>query len=304
MSETPMTIQRIAVLMTSFNRREFTLRSLAALHGRQSAANITWRVFLVDDGSTDGTTDAVRAAFPEVRVLQGDGSLYWNGGMRMAFAAALKESFDAYLFLNDDTVLYNDAIARLVACVRMRSEVGGPVIAVGSTVSALTGKHSYGGMVKQVHGAVLRFEKIPPHPCLPIPCDAMNGNIALIPREIADAAGNLDKRFRHQFGDLDYALRAKRLGFEVFVAPGYFGECTANSQAGTWRDVSLPLRERWKHLSSPKGVPLREWCLFTFRHYGWRAMYYAFSPYVQTIVSSVLFRGDASTSRRESRPIS
>ncbi len=192
--------------MTSFNRCESTLRSLAALTRQQRAADFALQVFLVDDGSTDGTADAVQSAFPEIRVLQGDGTLFWNGGMRMAFAAALQESFDAYVLLNDDTVLYNGAIARLVACAQMRVETERPIIAVGSTVSPQTGEHTYGGIMKHVHGAVIRFEKIPPHECLPISCDAMNGNVVLIPREIANVVGNLDKRFRHQFGDLDYAL--------------------------------------------------------------------------------------------------
>ena len=303
-SESPLSIRRIAVLMTSFNRCESTLRSLAALTRQQRAADFTLQVFLVDDGSTDGTANAVQSAFPEIRVLQGDGSLFWNGGMRMAFAAALQESFDAYVLLNDDTVLYNGAIARLLACAQMRVETERPVIAVGSTVSPQTGEHTYGGIMKHVHGAVIRFEKIPPHECLPISCDAMNGNIVLIPRKIANVVGNLDKRFRHQFGDLDYALRAKRAGFQVMVAPGYFGECASNSKAGTWRDSSLSLRKRWKHLLSPKGIPVQEWFLFTSRHYGWRAMYYAFSPFVQTIVSSILSHDGAGATRRESRPAS
>jgi GT2 family glycosyltransferase len=303
-SESLVSIRRIAVLMTSFNRCESTLRSLAALTRQQRAADFTLQVFLVDDGSTDGTADAVQSAFPEIRILQGDGSLFWNGGMRMAFAAALQESFDAYVLLNDDTVLYNGAIARLVACVQMRVEAERPVIAVGSTVSPQTGEHTYGGIMKHVHGAVIRFDKIPPHECLPIPCDAMNGNVVLIPREIADVVGNLDKRFRHQFGDLDYALRAKRAGFQVMVAPGYLGECASNSKAGTWRDSSLSLRKRWKHLLSPKGIPVQEWFFFTSRHYGWRAMYYAFSPFVQTIVSSMLSHVGAGATRRESRPAS
>src|SRR5208282_764977 len=98
-SENPMSIHRIAALMTSFNRRDSTLRSLTALVRQQGAADFALHVFLVVDGSTDGTADAVQSAFPEVRVLQGDGSLYWNGGMRMAYAAAMQESFDAYLFL-------------------------------------------------------------------------------------------------------------------------------------------------------------------------------------------------------------
>lgn len=283
-----MSIDSIAVLMTSFNRREATLRALEALYRQCPAQEIVGGVFLVDDGSSDGTADAVRATFPEVKILPGDGSLYWNGGMHMAFAAAMKQAFDAYLLLNDDTVLENNAIAQLAATAQTASAAGKPSIVVGSTRSPLTDEHTYGGMMKRVHWASMRFEKIPPHDALPIVCDAMNGNIVLIPRAVAEKVGNLEIRFRHQFGDLDYALRARRFGFQVLVAPGYLGECASNSCAGTWRDSSLPLRRRWKHLMSPKGVPPREWLLFTFRHYGWRALCFALSPYVQTVASSLL----------------
>lgn len=302
--ENPMSIDRIAVLMTSFNRRDSTLRSLTALLHQRDTAAVDLRVFLVDDGSADGTSSAVQAAFPDVHLLRGDGSLYWNGGMRMAFAAAMQQSFDAYVLLNDDTILYEDAIARLVVCARARIGSGKPAIVVGSTVSPHTGKHTYGGMVKRTHGISLAFEKIPPHACLPVPCDAMNGNIVLIPREVAEEVGNLEARFRHQFGDLDYALRAKHAGYEVIVAAGYLGECATNSSAGTWRDTSLPLKKRWRHLLSPKGTPVREWFLFTRRHYGWRAIYYAISPYLQTIASSLLPRDRTGATRRISRPAS
>src|SRR5580700_8623826 len=104
-----MPIHQIAVLMTSFNRREVTLKSVAALFQQRKAEGVQFTVFLVNDGSTDGTDEAVHSRFPDVRVLQGDGTLFWNGGMRMAFETAARESFDAYLFLNDDTFLYSDA---------------------------------------------------------------------------------------------------------------------------------------------------------------------------------------------------
>ena len=106
----------IAVLMTSFNRRDQTLACLAALSAQRDIEGITVTVFPVDDNSTDSTTEAVRARFPEVNLLHGDGSLFWNGGMRLAFAMAMQRGFDAYFFLNDDTVLYEDAVRRLIDC--------------------------------------------------------------------------------------------------------------------------------------------------------------------------------------------
>jgi GT2 family glycosyltransferase len=281
-----MPIHEIAVLMTSFNRREVTLKSLDSLFSQQKVEEIQFTVFLVDDGSTDGTSGAVTSLFPQVKLLQGDGTLFWNGGMRLAFATAMRESFDAYLFLNDDTALYSDALENITECARRWLAASGPAIVVGSTNSPDSGKHSYGGIAMRADGFALKLEKVTPHESLPIGCDTMNGNIALIPSEVAAVIGNLDKRFLHQFGDLDYGLRARRAGFDVVVAPGYMGECSLNSPNGTWRDSRMTFKRRWKNLTSPKGVPFGEWLFFTRRHYGWRWPYYAISPYLKTITSS------------------
>ena len=70
----------IAVLITCFNRRETTLRCLRALYEQELPAGAMLRVVLTDDGSSDGTGDAVRTEFPGVVVLQGDGNQYWVGG--------------------------------------------------------------------------------------------------------------------------------------------------------------------------------------------------------------------------------
>lgn len=283
----PAPIDHIAVLITSFNRRQLTTKALASLSKQGGVDDVRFSVFLVDDGCTDGTSEAVRLEFPEVRILQGDGSLFWNGGMRMAFAAALEGSFDAYLFLNDDVTLYDDALSRIIACARAWLAQGNPAIVVGSMRSPRTGECSYGGLAKLSRGLGMTFQGVVPHAFASLRCDTMNGNCALIPKAIAESVGNIEARFCHQFGDLDYGLRAKDAGFDVVIAPGYAGECLPNSRRGTWRDSTIAFTKRWKILMSPKGVPFKEWLLFTSRHYGWRWIYYAVSPYLTTIATSL-----------------
>jgi GT2 family glycosyltransferase len=285
-----MSIHSLAVLITSFNRRESTLASLKSLFLQETPEDLQLAVILVDDGSTDGTGDAVRSMFPQVRVLDGDGSLFWNGGMRKAFATALMESFDAYLLLNDDTILYKDAVARAIACATALQQSGSPAIVVGSIRSHQTGDLSYGGISMRTRGWAIKFEKVQPHETSASLCDTMNANFALIPKQVAAVLGNLESRFRHQFGDLDYGLRASCAGFQVTLIPGYAGECNPNSSAGSWRDPKIAFAQRWRHLLSPKGVPFPEWRLFTSRHYGWRWPFYAASPYLKTIISSLLSR--------------
>src|SRR4051812_46438313 len=98
----------IAVLITCFNRRETTLACLRSLGRQALPAGYVLRVFLTDDGSSDGTGDAVRREFPDVTVLQGDGKLYWVGGTMMAWNAA--QPADFYLWLNDDVRLRAGAL--------------------------------------------------------------------------------------------------------------------------------------------------------------------------------------------------
>jgi len=277
-----MPIWRLAVLMTSFNRRELTLRSLSALYDQRMKQEITLETYLVEDGCTDGTAEAVNRQFPMVRLLHGSGSLYWNGGMRLAFASATQYNFDAYVLLNDDTTLYPDALERLIAGAS-QGDNRSPSIVVGTTRAPGGGATTYGGLVRERKGMRTYLRRVEPDAQSPVQCDTMNCNIVLIPRLVAQVVGNLEARFQHQFGDWDYGLRAKSAGFTLIVAPGYFGECAANAQVAPWRDPKKSFRERWRILNSPKGVPFREWLLFTYRHAGWLWPLHAASPYVKAI---------------------
>ena len=274
---------RIAVLMTCFNRKRMTLETLDSLFNQKHVADLDVTVYLVDDGSRDGTSRAVRLRFPQVCLLQGDGSLFWNGGMRKAFAEALATGFDGYIWFNDDTLLEKEALHRLVACAKDIGSSSGSAIVVGSIRDPRSGEHAYGGVKKK--GSWLRLDFIPllPDDSRPVRCDTMNGNFTLIPATVASRMGNLDGAFHHQLADFDYGLRAMKAGIPIFIAPGYFGYCSDNPLSGTWRDPELPFKKRWKHLMSPKGAPPKEWLLYTSRHFGWRWPIYAVSPYVKLL---------------------
>jgi GT2 family glycosyltransferase len=281
----PRTQIRIAVLMTCFNRKRMTLEALDSLFGQKHVEDLDLTVSLVDDGSRDGTSQAVAERFPQVSLLQGDGTLFWNGGMRKAFAHALAKGFDGYIWFNDDTRLDEDALHRLTACAREESGSLGVAIVAGSIRDPRTGERSYGGVRKRASRFRLDFVPQLPDDREPVRCDTMNGNFTLIPASVAERLGNLDAAFRHQLGDFDYGLRATEAGIPVILAPGYFGSCSDNPPSGTWRDRSQPLSKRWRNLLSPKGAPVREWLLYTRRHFGWRWPLYALSPYIKTILA-------------------
>ena len=274
----------LAVLMTCFNRRSETLRCLEAIYGQMGLASFDISVVVVDDASTDDTAEAVRARFPEVIVMNGNGNLFWNRGMRLAFEKARENDADAYLWLNDDTILFPDALNRLVSTWKALERQGKEAIVTGSTCDRTSGQRTYGGF--QWKGT-WRKMLIPVQPSDgPLTCDTMNGNCTLIPRRIAEVIGNLDPSFHHSFGDMDYGFRARAKGFQIYVAPGFVGTCSDNSAIGTWRDRTAGFKRRWRHLNSPKGSPFSEWRLYCRRHLGPLWPLYAVSPYVKTLVTT------------------
>ena len=109
-----MGMTRVAAVMAAYNRRELTLACLRSLEAQQ-VPGVEQDVFVLDDASSDGTSQAIAEQFPQVNVLRGDGHLYWNGGMRRAFGAAIERDYDHYLWMNDDTRLDDGALAVLLA---------------------------------------------------------------------------------------------------------------------------------------------------------------------------------------------
>ena len=276
---------RIAVIMTSHSRREKTMDCLKALNASRNIQNVELNGVLADDGSTDGTAEAVGQTYPWVRVVHGDGSLFWCRGMHRAYETALQQGFDYYLWLNDDTMLYADALSRLLDCARtQRAATGKPVIVVGSTADEQSGKLSYGGERRAAWWLRTRFVKVQPGEQAQS-CESMNGNIVLIPAESARLVGNLDPAFEHAMGDTDYALRANKLGVGVWVAPGVHGTCADNAVSHTFMDANLPLTKRWKQMLGRKGLPWRSWLIFTRRHAGLFWPVFFLWPYVRTVIA-------------------
>ena len=141
---------RIAVLITSHNRRETTIACLNALFTQKLPQGVSCKVYLVDDGSSDGTGGAVSERYPSVNVIKGNGHLYWCGGMRLAWHEAFKRDYDYYLWLNDDTFLHTKGIYVLLNTLKeIIQHNGSRSIIVGSVCDPQTGLMTYGGIRKK-----------------------------------------------------------------------------------------------------------------------------------------------------------
>ena len=284
--------RRLCALLACFNRRDKTLMCLHALEASTGLGDVRLSAVLVDDGSSDGTAEAVRGLFPWATVIRPDpaeGALFWCRGMHRAFETALRTGFDDYLWLNDDTMLQPDALARLLASRdRLRAAASGPVLLVGSTVDAATGQVTYGGERMASRWRPMRVERVQPAPA-PQRCDSMTGNIVLVSDEAARRVGNIDPVFEHSMGDTDYALRARAQGVAVWVDAGVHGTCSDNPARGTWVDATQALAHRWRDMMTRKGLPWRSWLVLTRRHAGPLWPIHFALPYAK-VVAQGLFR--------------
>lgn len=238
-------MQQIAVLMTCHNRREKTLSSLENLFQQQGLnSEYAINVYLVDDGSSDGTGAAVDAAFPFVKVIKGDGTLFWNRGMHTAWKEACVQKHDFYLWLNDDTDLYPDAILQMIDASKQKNDQS--IISGCIESSTVSGERIYAGVKIKGSEHILNY----PNGTIN-ECDMINGNCVIVPHSVYEKVGNLDWRFTHALGDHDYSLRAKKMGVLSYTTAQFVATCAPNESQPKWRLNSVPLIERIKNLYSP-----------------------------------------------------
>jgi len=247
---------KIAILMTCYNRVETTLRCLSMVVRQELPAGVTVQVYLVDDGSPDGTGDRVRRQFPEVKVIAGSGQLFWAKGMALAWKTAAAEGgFDAYLWLNDDVELSPCAIADVLEDFVQVGRIG---VVVGSC-SDETGFVCYGC---RGAGGVCRGPTGRPERHLGNIC----GNFVFVPHAVYGKIGGMAECYHHAYGDFDYALRLRKAGIPYYLGSKIAGVCPDhNPDEGLY---SPSLSRRLRDLFLPKGRNLHDNFIYKFREGG------------------------------------
>jgi len=205
--------KRVAVFITSFNRRDTTLRFLESLLKEASSSIHVFSIYLMDDSSPDGTGEAVLRKYRDVNVICGDGKLYWVGGVRLILQTIGEDlkNYDAILLINDDIVLIPGSLDSLIQYgFSENAIIGGTVVAQNREIE------SSGSLLGKI---------CKPRPRMLIAnghlqkCELMPGHIMLIPMEIYEDLNGFDKTLPYRFLDLEFTHRASKSGKSVLLAP-------------------------------------------------------------------------------------
>lgn len=247
MSESPI---RVEIVTPVHNRREITLQCLKSL-SRIDAEGLDIHVIIVDDGSTDGTSEAIRKEFPEVEVVQGDGNLWFTEGTNVGVRAALKHDPKYVLMINDDQVFDEKAVKYMVECAEAN-----PRSVIGSLLLLWDTPHKIfqvapvwdvwsGGWRHWVNQTVWTV------PQEPWKVDLIVGNCVLVPAEAIKEVGLMNSKRYPNFGDAEYTPRMQRNNWQLLIEPKARVFCQPNDVPARIR--KLGLKKGYKVLISDLG---------------------------------------------------
>lgn len=232
------------------------------------------RVILVDNASTDGTVEAVRARFPAVDVIANARNLGYavgcNVGMRAALDDGARDAADYVWLLNNDVTVAPEALAEMVRVAERDGRVG----VVGPRVRTPQGVDELGAWVDFSDARIIPAsgqDALPDGERLPV--DYVWGCAMLIRARVLREIGLFDERFVAYFEDADLCWRAHCAGYAVTAALNavvwHAGARAADRRPlwQLWRRAMGRLRFFWKH--APRGqrwgalakTVLREWPL-------------------------------------------
>lgn len=208
---------RVAAIILSYNGRDLTLQSVASV-SRMRYPGMS--VVVVDNGSTDGTEQAVAAAAPGVVVLRTPVNLGPAGGLNLGIRWALSERFDYLLLLNNDIEVDVGMLGELMRVAESDPSIGcvGPKIyyhgdrrRLWSAGGVIRFKHSVTrerGMDRIDRGQYDRTEEV----------DYVNGCAILVRRAVMEEVGLWDPIYQLGVEDADWCMRMKRCGYRCVYA--------------------------------------------------------------------------------------
>ncbi len=212
----------ISFIIVNWNTKDLLLECLASIY--QTVNEIAFEIWVVDNGSSDGSVAAVKEKYPHIQIIENRTNL----GFAAANNLALKRMDGHYaLLLNTDTVLTEGAVSELHNFMQ-----GNPAaaIACGQLLNPDGSKQNsianFPSLLSLVSNETLlrlllprRFPSKRREYRTPIEIDSCIGACMLIRKKAIDKAGFLDDRYFFFLEETDWAYRMKKAGWKIFFVP-------------------------------------------------------------------------------------
>ena len=111
----------VAAIVLNYNGKDITLQAL------ESLTKMTYPecdIIHVDNGSTDGSTEAISKSFPQVRTIRAEQNIGPAGGLNLGMRRALESDYEYLLFLNNDIEVDPQMLSELVRVAEGSADIG------------------------------------------------------------------------------------------------------------------------------------------------------------------------------------
>jgi GT2 family glycosyltransferase len=288
---------KVFVVTPVFNQKDHTDTFLNSF--KQQAYH-NFEVIIIDDGSTDGTSEMIAEKYPETIVIKGNGSLWWSGGTNLGVVYAENHDGDYVLTINNDLEIADDYLQILIdlATKNPKTLIGSLVVYENDPkkvwyAGAYHNKER--GEMQHITGVIMDFTE-PTHTT-----EWLAGMGVLVPIEAYAAAGLYDEKYFPQyFGDCEFSIRAKQKGFKLLVSTKAVVTSDVES-SWVYRQIQKPklrmfydlffsirspyqIGTRWNYYRMYWG---KTWWWSLIKLYGWtmRGVYYRFTvAFIKSLV--------------------
>lgn len=245
----------LSICIVNWNTRDYLKGCLASIAAYPPASEPV-EVIVVDNASTDGSADMVRAEFPNVTLIASDHNTAYAGGNNLALAAA---KGDKLLLLNPDVELEAGTLTRAVKFMDARPDAGmigaRQIQPDGATQRSVRGFPAPEAIMWEILGLgrlLPRSKRFAAYAMRGFDYDRVAevdqpmGTFLLVRREVYSAIGGMDEVFPIFFNEVDWCYRAKLAGWKIYYTPDvrllHFG-------ASATRQVPKPAMIRESHRS-------------------------------------------------------
>ncbi|MGH8897422.1 MAG: glycosyltransferase [Egibacteraceae bacterium] len=205
---------RASVIVVNLSGREYLERCLASLHALDYPQD-RLDVILIDNASTDGSVEYVRAAFPEVRVVVNDRNIGFSPAVNQGAKLA---KGDYLALINNDAEADPGWLREAVTVLELHD----PIACVGSKILAedrTTIDYAGGQMAFYGHGYARRHAEPDDEACVHKPTLFASGGAMIVRTKVFHAVGGFDEDYFAFFEDVDFGWRLWLLGHEVAYVP-------------------------------------------------------------------------------------
>ncbi len=208
---------RVALIVLNYNGRDITLEAVGSL---LEMTYPSFDVIHLDNGSGDGSTEAVAAAHSRAINVRTEENLGPAGGLNLGMRKALEGDYDYLVFCNNDIEVDPEMLTHLVRVAELSPDIGcvcpkgyyywdrERIWSAGGYMGFREAATRERGMGEIDRGQYDRDEEI----------DYVNGAVMLIRRKALEEVGYWDPAYFLAGEDADLCMRIRRRGYKCFFS--------------------------------------------------------------------------------------